>query len=128
YPIIYPPPPAAIFPIPLGSNIKNSLGILSLGLKRKRIVIDNSSNTGRSYTRVLSTSNFNNNIKAQYYKASPTDIYYIISSRDNTISDGYVLLYKHIRITRDIRELKGLGFLRKFEMIYNNYKMRIVKH
>ncbi|TVY92742.1 hypothetical protein LAWI1_G002819, partial [Lachnellula willkommii] len=147
----------AVFPIPLGSNTENSSGTLSSGSKRKRVVVDDSSDAGRSRTRASSTSDFNNNIKAQYnnkcwhYGASPADVCYVISSRDNTrwsdrlpreaksierdrtlrisltisdkignvienwvvaraqFRDGCVLLYKYIRITRDVRELKGLG-------------------
>ena len=65
HPTIYPPPLAAVFPIPLGSNTENSLGTSSLGSKRKCVVVDDGSDAGRSRTRASSTSDFNNNTKAQ---------------------------------------------------------------
>jgi hypothetical protein len=96
HPPIYPPPPAAVFPIPLDPSTDNSSGTSSSGSKRKRTVADDGSDAGRSRTRVSSTSDFNNNTKAQVREqynnkcwhcgASPADICHVIGSRDNTVS------------------------------------------
>ena len=98
HPTIYPPPPQAVFPIPRGSNTENSSRTSFSGSKRKRAVVDDSSDAGRSRTRVSSMSDFNNNTKAQVREqynnkcwhcgASPADLCHVIGSRDNTVSRG----------------------------------------
>ncbi|PVH75185.1 hypothetical protein DL98DRAFT_593454 [Cadophora sp. DSE1049] len=98
--IIYPHPPQAVFPIPRESNTENSSGTSSSGSKRKRRVVYNGSDIGRSRTRASRTSDFNNTkaqVKEQYNNkcwhcgASPADVCHIISSRDNTFHDALSL-------------------------------------
>lgn len=96
HPPVCPPPPQAVFPIPRGFSTENSSGTSSSGSKRKRAVVNDGSDAGRSRTRVSSTSDFNNNTKAQVREqynnkcwhcgASPADICHIIGSRDHTVS------------------------------------------
>ena len=98
HPTIYPPPPQAVFPIPQRSNTENSSGTSSSGSKRKHAVVDDGSDAGRSRTRASSTSDFNNNTKAQVREqynnkcwhcgASPADVCHVIGSRDNTVSSA----------------------------------------
>ena len=62
---IFPLPPRAVLPIPRASNTENSSGTSSLDSKRKRPVVDDGSDAGRSRARASSTPDFNNTTKAQ---------------------------------------------------------------
>jgi hypothetical protein len=78
-------------PHPPGIQYRKFFRNVISGFKRKRAVVDDGSDAGRSRTRVSIMSDFNNNTKAQVREqynwhcgASPADVCHVIG-RDNTV-------------------------------------------